>query len=353
MGKKNEENSRLQTEWLVTNALRENLSMLNDGSQVSYDEAISFAKQSFPDLFDSPDSIIGKKRPADREYEKYKQEAELSSRVSRRKITPEDLIRERIEKINELIKNPVNKRAEINILNAEKKRLLRFLAKSSSYLTENQALLNDYDAYRIKYDYINQINGQYKIYNTKAGDPFVIRFLHPGAPETATGVDLIYEYHKDGKVRIVAVQYKIWEDNTLYFSKANNIERQLDTAKSCFCGKGYCQAKKTANRFRFPYCIPFLRPTDKLKRKNSYFSSGWHIPVCQIQNHTEMGYKDKILRLSGIKHVALNTAEFERLFSREMIGSDWLSINEIENFYKQNKVLEPTDNSIFILSQRF
>lgn len=45
----------------------------------------------------------------------------------------------------------------------------------------------------------------------------------------------------------------------------------------------------------------------------------------------------------SIKNQSLKTVTFEELFDTEMIGSRWLDINELEIFYKQNKVLEPKE----------
>jgi len=350
---KEENKDRLQSEWLVINALRENLSMVNDGKAIGYNAAISFAKENFGDLFNSKNSIIGQAPIIDSIYEKYKEEAEAISRDSLAGITAEDLIRKRIEEINGLIEKPRNK-GKVKRLEKERNKLLDLLEEYSSpftFLEEGQALLNEYDRKRIDFKYIKQIDGKYKIFKTKAGNPFVIRHFHPGKPEAATGVDLVYEYHKEGRVRIIAVQYKIWDGKNLYYSLADNLERQLNTAQKCFCNGGYCKGKR--NTYRLPYCVPFLRPTDKLKNSESYFTSGWHIPICQIESRTEIPLKEKILRLSAIKDVALNTSEFEKLFDREMIGSRWFTVKEIEALYKKNKVLEPCDNSIFILSQRF
>ncbi|MDF2448075.1 MAG: hypothetical protein K0R26_579 [Bacteroidota bacterium] len=353
-------NERLQIEWLVVNALRENLSMLDERTNVTYNRAIEFAQNNFTDLFGGKDSILGQKEFIDIVYEKYLEEAKARSIDENKQISAEELIKIRIEHIEKLVKNPLNKETKLKQLNREKAKLVRLLREHSpmflSY-SEDEALRNDYDGKRLNLEYVKQIAGKYKIFRTRSGDPFVIRFLHPGKAEAATGVDLIYEYHYDGMVRIIAVQYKIWEDGILYFSQVKNLAPQLNTATACFCKKGYCEASSkiaSSNTYRLPYCVPFLRPTDKLQNPDNYITSGWHIPICQLPDRLDIS-KDgnKILRLDKILDVALNAPEFERLFDKGLLGSRWFTIKELESFYKENKVLEPNDQSIIILSQKF
>jgi hypothetical protein len=338
-----------QKDWLLIDAFRENLSMVNNGSPITYKEAITFASTNFNEALD--DKNLAKtylNRNSD--YKKYQEEAIGKSSLSKSNITAEMLIKKRIEEIDEICQKVIGE--NFGRLNRERKKLIELLDEASPKfieVTENEALLNDYEYEqgKINQQYIRQVNGQYKVFKTSTGIPFVVRLLHPGAAEAITGVDLIYEYHQAGKVRMIAIQYKIWENNTLYYSKAKNLQAQLDVAQKCFCNGGFCENKESKGSFRLPHCIPFLRPTDKLKNDNNLVTSGWHVPICQLDDRIDYSYDDgKILRLSNIVDIAINASEFENFFSRGMIGSRWLSLTEVEQFYKEKRILQKNDNSI-------
>jgi hypothetical protein len=145
----------------------------------------------------------------------------------------------------------------------------------------------------------------------------------------------------------------MWEKGNLYFSQSGNLEEQLEKATKCFCNNGFCKGPKAEKlTYRLPFCTPFLRPTDKIYDTDHLLTSGWHIPICQIDGKAKYSGNDgKILRLEDIKEIALNTEEFERLFQQEKIGSRRLSIQEVEKLYQNNKILN-NDERIIIHSQR-
>lgn len=353
-----ENNDRLNTEWLVISALRENLSLISDGEQLSYNDTIRFAQENFKELFKSNKSFFGKKRTVSNEYEKYEQEALARSRKEKKQITTETLIQQRIDELEDLIKSPANKKEQLNRLKAERRKLRKLLQENEpriTKVTENQALMNDFSVDRPGLEFKDRFAGKYNLYETKTGKQFVLRFLHPGAPEGATGVDLVYEIYdqRARTIRIIAIQYKMWEKGNLYFSQSGNLEDQLSKATKCFCGNGFCEAPKTGgSTYRLPFCSPFLRPTEKIYDTEHLLTSGWHIPLCQIDGRTELSVSDgKILRLENIKEIALNTEEFERLFQQEKIGSRRLTLEEVEKLYRENKVLN-SDERIIIHSQK-
>lgn len=221
-------------------------------------------------------------------------------------------------------------------------------------INETQALMNDFSPSRPGLSYVNKYGGKFNVYRTVSGDQFILRFLHPSIAEEATGVDMIYEIYNPQlkKIRIVAVQYKIWKKQLLYFSSIPNIQRQLDQCSDCFCKQGYCNAGHSSHGYRLPYCIPFLRPTDWIINLNNLISSGWHIPICQLSSCVDYSTSEKgVLRIEAAKKVGLNQDEFESLFQKQKIGSRWLSLNEVENFYKQTRVLNE-EESIIIYSQK-
>ncbi|MDQ3110512.1 MAG: hypothetical protein M3R17_11515 [Bacteroidota bacterium] len=360
MAKKEREEGdhRLDIEWLVINALRENLSLIREKDNASYDETIRFAQENFKELFENEDSYFGKRTTRGSEFERYAQEAIARSRKEGKVMKPEDLIKERIETISALLRYPENKKGGFSRLKAERRRLNKLLLENKSrfsLVTENQALMNDFHAKRPGMKLEKSFAGKYNVYKTNTDQKFVLRFLHPGAAEAATGVDLIYEVYdvKKQLVRVISIQYKIWEDEVLYFSKIKNIEKQLQRATECFCGKGYCEAADGAKKsYRFPHCIPFLRPTDKIYDTENLITSGWHIPLCELDEYLDHSPAlGKILRLERINKSALDVETFEKLFQQEKIGSRWLTIKEVEAFYKTKKVIDPNEN-IVIFSQK-
>src|SRR5258707_902942 len=74
----------------------------------------------------------------------------------------------------------------------------------------------------------------YVDYDLKHGKYLRIRLLHPDEAEHITGADLVYEQHneKTRQIRILFLQYKIWEDGVIYYSKAKNLEAQLRKLES-------------------------------------------------------------------------------------------------------------------------
>ena len=178
-----------------------------------------------------------------------------------------------------------------------------------------------------------------------------IRLLHPDTPEHLTGADLIYEQHDEetGKIRILFLQYKIWENGVLYFSQTKNLDKQLEKLEKCLCQNRFCDSPQNPDgiaEYRFPYCSAFLRPTDKLQNQNEKLvSSGIHIPVCSILRFMRAG--NEKLERKKIRFETLNHEIFEQLFNRGFIGSQWLNESEVESFYRENKILENDESIIF------
>jgi hypothetical protein len=161
---------------------------------------------------------------------------------------------------------------------------------------------------------------------------------------------LIYEQHDEetGQIRILFLQYKIWDKGILYFSQAKNLDKQLEKLERCICHNNFCSAPELDGiaEYRFPYCSAFLRPTDKLQQQNEKLvSSGIHIPVCTILRFMRNG--NEKLERKKIRFETLNHEIFEQLFNRGLLGSRWMDQDAVESFYKENKVLENDESIIF------
>src|SRR5690606_15016336 len=91
-----------------------------------------------------------------------------------------------------------------------------------------------------------------------------LRLYHPDRAERVTGTDLVYELYdlKEGRVRLVHLQYKLWNKGNLYLN-SGNAKGQIEKMKSILCGSGFCREQLPRignNEFRFPYCSGFFRP---------------------------------------------------------------------------------------------
>jgi len=350
--------NRLNLEWLFISALREALSLIQESYHQNYNDTIRFAQENFGELFQNEKSIFGGEKTLSKEYEKYRQETKAKSYQEKKEISTEDLINERINVLSKLIDSSDNVIEDLDKLKGERKSLRKLLENENPKfirIDENEALRNDFSPDRPGLEYQSKHAGKSNIYKTRKGEMFILRFLHPGKAEAATGVDLIYEiYNANSKlIRIIALQYKIWEDDVFYFSNSHNIQKQLDKSKACFCLNEFCKAGEISGiDYRLPHCIPFLRLTDKIYDINKLISSGWHIPVCQISKCVEYSQSEnQIIRLDNIKNKALNSEEFESLFQYEKLGSRWLTIKETEEFYKDRKIIN-NDENIIIYSQK-
>ena len=100
------------------------------------------------------------------------------------------------------------------------------------------------------------------------------------------------------------------------------------------------------DKYRLSYCMAFIKPTDKLQDPKKLTTSGYHLPICKLDKLKKKAVKEYMITETSIKNQSLKTVTFEELFDSEMIGSRWLDINELEAFYKQNKVLEANERII-------
>lgn len=152
---------------------------------------------------------------------------------------------------------------------------------------------------------------------------------------------------------MVFLQYKTWENNVIYKSQTKNLLPQLQKLENILCKNKLCHSSagtKTSNKYRFPYCSGFLRPTDKIQENDSkLMSSGFHLPVCTALKMLE---KDEKIEKKSIKEEAFKSHIFEELFNSNMIGSRWIDLEKIEEIYEENQIFEKSDR-IRLYAQEF
>jgi len=344
---------RLDAEWATLIAIREVIGVgLKGKSTPTYGQALQFAKTISPTLFDSESTVLGsKERDIVREY---RQRAEAESSLKSRAVTPVEVVEKEIKAFKAMLDTPGDRHLIEKRLNNFGH--IRQLLQPRKY-SENQLILRDlFKAHR-------ELPGPptdgdtYREFQLDSDRGLRIRLLHPDKPEHTTGADLIYENYWDKQrvVRMAFVQYKVWNGSTLYSSKAANLEEQLKRLKTVVCDKGYCRAAdEQGKRYRLPYCAAFVRPSDQLQDPDSrLISSGLHVPICRVVDAwEETGRGGKKIERKRIRSEALSPKVFEELLNSNMLGSRWLSYNEVEEIYRTHKIFDSTDR-ILVHAQEF
>ncbi|MDD3326079.1 MAG: hypothetical protein PHW25_03220 [Zoogloea sp.] len=351
--------SRLDSEWVVLNAVRglTKIAAKGDARKSTYDSALEFGGELYPALLGADASILRRERESDTAKE-YRQKAQLRSIKSGTDISPVFLIKQDIDDLNDLLS--VAKREKQNRTKVDQlKRKLANLVEAEKELnpiphTENQLIFRDALAVDRTVPALGS-GKAYRDFELPDGNILRVRVLHPDKPEHVTGADIIYERHSSDEesARIVAVQYKIWDNKAMYLTE-DRMKTQLDRLKNFTCGKGICSQAETENSYRFPCCAGFLRPTDKLQRPDqSFVSSGEHLPVCKIDEcKTVTSRGSEILKYHNIRDVSLSSEMFEQLFNKGKIGSRLLSYEELKKFYEDHQV-DSEENSVVIYAQEF
>jgi hypothetical protein len=332
-------------------AIRDTLSLAKKSEpQPTYENAIRILHDINPELYEEVIKQLPQKNLSET-AKLYQGIAEAQSHIEKKEITPTQAIQSDIDKFRDLMSKSEG-------LDSDKKnnitqRLIQLEAAKTNLkprqINENRILQRDFSKIeRTDFGCKFLQSDDFKIDYTLKNNSFLrIRLLHPDKPEHITGADLIYEQHNEetGKIRLMLLQYKIWEDGVLYFSQAGNLEAQLLKMKSLLCDKGFCdKPEKLKNQldFRFPYCSAFLRPTDKLQQSNDkLISTGIHIPVCSALQFKTDG-ENKIDK-RFIRHQTITHKIFEHLFNRALVGSKWLLEDEVEKLYKENNIIDSDD----------
>ncbi len=341
------EAARLDAEWVVVNALRELAGIASRGAtSPTYEQALALGARVAPELLAPVNSILAQQQESQRARE-YVQKAQAKSVLEGRDVTPIELLDNDITELNELLKTKVE-RDQLEKRWLELQQVRQELSLTPH--TETQVIFHDYYSERDL-----PLSGQgrnYREFLLPADRALRVRVLHPDPPEHSTGADLIYEQYsvRKRRVRLAAIQYKIWQDRKLY--KENRLQEQLDKLRHTFCEKGLCQGN--VETYRLPYCAAFLRPTDKLQLPiKRFISSGYHIPVCVVEKAWQVTRRGGQKLVHGaFRSEAVTQRLFEELFNNNMLGSRWLTYEELEQLYRTSGVMSH-DERIIIHAQDF
>jgi hypothetical protein len=348
-----EERRRLDIEWTALNALREVIGIaLKASVSPTYRQILALAQRLAPDLFHPDRSIIARGQESSGARE-YRQRADALSKLEDRQVTPLEAINRDIERDESLVKTGGDR-------DLVRRRLDRLYQIRQEFqllpYEESQLILND--VFNVDRELPTSGRGKdYSEFQLPNSRVLRIRMLHPGRAEHLTGADVLYEHYWEKKrvVRLAAVQYKIWEGRVLY--KSVELERQLARLHQVFCDNDLCKehaASKRKDAYRLPYCAAFLRPTDKLQCPDSrLISSGYHIPICVVNRlwqDTRRG--GKRLSSRAFRSEAVTHRVFEELFNTNMLGSRWLTYEELERLYHEHGLLY-VDEHIVVHAQDF
>lgn len=318
--------------------------------QITYEQSLQLIHDLDPQLYEKFYEVLSehKDNPA---VKLYKQRAEILSLKENKIIKASELLKEDIEREKKLLedasvkKNIETEEIEKNIVRLSG--LIPYLEPTK--LSETEILIKDYsnvDRTKI-FGEAELINKNKHIDYLLSGNRALrLRLFHPNKEENITGADLVYEQYDLSKnaVRIVFLQYKTWKNGAIYLSQNKNLKSQLNKLQQFLCECGHCNSPKETNSFveyRMPYCCGFLRATDQLQFKHSkMISSGIHIPVCNVIKHFE---RENVLYKKFFEDKTINHYVFEKLFNSNLIGSRWLNVDEVERFYKENKILDTYD----------
>jgi hypothetical protein len=346
---------RLDVEWTTLIAIREALGIaFKDKLSPTYAQSLSVGKELAPELYDPDVSLLARsdEPPTAREF---RQRAEVRSRIEERSVTPLELIDPEIKEFERL--------HAVDPEKTEIEKKLKQLYDARQYFiprkyTETQLILHDLHNVKRGIPLPTVAKGRYRQYRISKDRGLRIYLLHPDPPEHSMGADLVYEtyWEKRKLARIAVVQYKICSGRAIYSSQSRNLEAQMLRMHNVFCDSGLCDPwnKDSEQRFRFPFCAAFLRPTDELQEPNStLISSGLHVPICIAQKSWEdTGRGGKKLDKSKIRNSSVTHKVFEELFNASLLGSRWFTYDEIEKLYREHGMLE-SDDRVMLHAQEF
>jgi hypothetical protein len=341
-------------------AFREGGAKAAGSTPMTYAKAFVFLNLVSPEIFQSVEHLLKRQKQVPKIVRRFKEEASISG------IPATGLIEKEIKKQEALLqsKNDLPNTKEyiqeldlalLYILTEAAEELKERLAaepKPDTQIIEAEALERDFYTAKREYD-INDTasitKDGFREYTLPNDRLMRVRLLHNRAAEAITGVDLIYEQVdiSTKRVRFVHLQYKMWDGNSFRISSVRDYN-QMKRIEACLCSNKFCNTRrKGEHSYRFPFCSAFYRPTLRQQRDDPQMvTTGIHLPVCFISKHSP---KESISREQAYSQ-GLSNQVFDELFHNGLIGSAWLSIDKVEEFYKANKIIKNPNG--FVLNIR-
>jgi hypothetical protein len=338
------EEDRRNNAFQAVNAVREAVSLARRANQpVTYEQTLDLIEDLNPQLYSEITTLLARKNESD-VVKFFKEKAENKS-TDQIKIEPIDLINEELDELVEIIEKDKSKRFLNKRIFDLKNALTYFQPRK---ISEHKILNRDfYLAERPSFKFSETLYKDDEFIDYKLEDNKVLRLrlLHPDKPEHIIGADLIYEQFnlKTNQVRFLVLQYKTWNSNNLNLS-SGNIASQFEKLDKNLCKSGFCsnyENEEKTNGYRLPFCSAFLRPTSYIASEDSKLvSTGIHVPICQVLKIKE---SEKSLTKKNSKGKAISFKIFDELYIENMLGSRWLTFNELEKFYSSKDILGHID----------
>jgi hypothetical protein len=335
------EDERRQHAFQLTNAYREAIGLAWEKQPPTYEQVLDMIFSQNVEVYNSITSLLTAKNKSD-EVKTFIELAEAQS-TDEKKINPVDLIEEQLKIFKTAIESSKNKKYLL--------RKLSQLNKTKKYFEprapiENTVLRKDYGT-NLRNNFISKpiyVGDNFQDFRVSENKILRVRLAHMEKLEGITGVDMVYEQFDlpREKVRFVSMQYKMWNTNILYFTKDAHVKKQLDKMEKHICNAHFCKGpQKRNNDFRFPFCSAFLRLTSHIQFADSgLISTGIHLPLCMVR---EIQKTDVKITKENSEETSLSHLIFEEAFHKNLVGSRWLSFDELENFYQKHGVNSEVD----------
>jgi hypothetical protein len=319
-------------------------------SKATYEHALDLGAAICPELLGDDVSLIKRSRETDLVRE-YRQRAEAKTRQHGEPISALTLLDADILELKSLI-GVARRTSGSDKLKTDKlkKRLKLLEAARLKLVTQrhSETELIFRGAYNVDRNLPSLGFGRrHRDFELPDNNVLRVRVFHPDKPEQISGADITYERYFRSGVNIVAIQYKIWEEQRLPLNEQRTMS-QLDRLKRFTCENKLCESEVTDRHYRFPFCAAFLRPTDRLQSPDqALMSSGEHLPICEIEKCTELSKKGTpYLSYQSIASVSLDQGVFEDLFRRGKIGSRSLKFAELEDLYRTIDAITENDDLV-------
>lgn len=338
------EDERRNNAYQAVNAVREAISLAKRTHQpVTYEQTLDIINDLNPSLYEEVTTLLARKNESD--MVKYFKEKALAQSTDDNEVNPIKLIEEELEELEAIVQQDTSKRF-LNKRIFDYKNALEYFQPRK--VSEHKILNADfYLAERPSFQISKTLyeNEEFKDYELPGGKILRLRLLHPDKPEHIIGADLIYEQFnlKTNQARFLVLQYKTWNTKSLNLS-SGNIGLQFEKLDKTLCKSGYCSNYdgEGSNRgYRFPFCSAFLRPTSYIASADSKLvSTGIHVPICEVLKIKE---NQKSLTSENIKGKAVSYKIFDELYTEQMLGSRWLTFDELHEFYNSKDLLSYQD----------
>lgn len=334
----------------ATSGIREAITLaLGKTIPITYEQALDMVYDLSPLHYSKYIELLSNRNESD-EVKYFKEWAEAES-TPMYIVSPVDLIDQEMKKLDKIIaKAPKDH-------NLKLRRGKLIAAKeyfSPRKISEHKLLTNDFFlASRPFFKEAIYENDSYKDYKIDEGQYLRLRLLHPDKEEAILGADMIYEQFdlEKNRVRFIHLQYKVWDNNAIYFSD-QRMNNQILRVENHLCNAGYClgrHGKKYTTRFRLPYCSGFLRPTsNKASADSKMISTGDHLPICELRKLAKNS--NKITR-ELIKDKSISHQIFDEGFISNKLGSRWIKMSELDKFYEESGILNFGSDTIRVHAQ--